>query len=100
MTMHKNKVLAKFLLFPLIFCLLLVPPFPNFIIAAKASSGATAAVPFSEGAVVNVVDAIGLTVSDLDRSVEFFTKVLFFEKVSDVEVFGKAYEHLQGIFGL
>ncbi len=46
------------------------------------------------------VSAVGLTVSDMDRSVDFFTRVLTFEKVSDVEVAGDAYEHLQGLFGL
>ena len=49
---------------------------------------------------VTAVDAIGLTVSDLDRSVEFFTRVLSFEKVSEVEVAGSEYEHLQGLFGV
>lgn len=46
------------------------------------------------------VDSIGLTVSDMDRSVDFFTKVLSFEKVSDVEVWGADHERLQGVFGL
>ena len=46
------------------------------------------------------VDAVGMTVSDLDRSVEFFSKVLNFEKVSDLEVYGGEYEKLQGVFGL
>ena len=46
------------------------------------------------------VDAVGFTVRDLDRSVEFFTKVLTFEKQWEVEVAGDAYEHLQGVFGL
>ena len=46
------------------------------------------------------VVSVGLTVSDMDRSVEFFTKVLTFEKVSDVEVAGGDYERLQGVFGL
>ena len=32
------------------------------------------------------VDAIGMTVSDLDRSVEFYTKVLTFEKVSGLRL--------------
>jgi len=41
-----------------------------------------------------------MTVSDMDRSVEFFTQVLSFEKVSDVEVSGRDYEQLQGVFGL
>ena len=50
----------------------------------------------SEGALVRAVDAIGLTVADADRSVEFFEKVLSFEKASDEEVIGKEYEKRQG----
>ena len=49
---------------------------------------------------VAAVDAVGMTVSDIDRSIEFYEKVLTFEKVSDVEVAGTAYEHLQGVFGV
>lgn len=49
---------------------------------------------------VTAVDAVGFTVSDMERSIEFFTKVLSFEQVSDVEVIGEEYEHLQGVFGL
>jgi catechol 2,3-dioxygenase-like lactoylglutathione lyase family enzyme len=48
---------------------------------------------------VKSVDAVGMTVSDIDRSVEFFSKVLSFEKVSDIEVAGSEYERLQGVFG-
>jgi catechol 2,3-dioxygenase-like lactoylglutathione lyase family enzyme len=48
---------------------------------------------------VKSVDAVGMTVSDMDRSVEFFSKVLSFEKVSDIEVTGSEYERLQGVFG-
>ena len=48
---------------------------------------------------VKSVDAVGITVSEIDRSVEFFSKVLSFEKVSDVEVAGSEYERLQGVFG-
>jgi catechol 2,3-dioxygenase-like lactoylglutathione lyase family enzyme len=59
------------------------------------SSGSTSGLPLVEG-----VDAVGLTVSDMDRSVEFYSKVLSFEKVSDVEVTGDDYERLQGVFGL
>src|ERR1700704_3294308 len=51
-------------------------------------------------ALVNGVDSIGMTVSDLDRSVEFYSKVLSFEKVSETEVDGSDYEHLEGVFGL
>lgn len=49
---------------------------------------------------VQAVDSVGFTVSDVDRSVEFFSKVLSFEKVSETEVTGDEYEHLQGVFGL
>ena len=49
---------------------------------------------------VVAVDAVGMTVSDMDRSVEFYSKVLTFETLSDIEVWGEAYEHLQGLFGL
>src|SRR6516165_2113742 len=51
-------------------------------------------------ALVKGVDSIGLTVSDLDRSVDFYSSVLHFEKVSETEVDGEAYEHLAGVFGL
>jgi catechol 2,3-dioxygenase-like lactoylglutathione lyase family enzyme len=49
---------------------------------------------------VKSVDAVGLTVSDMDHSVEFFSKLLSFEKVSDVEVVGSEYERLKGLFGV
>ena len=48
---------------------------------------------------VKSVDAVGMTVTDMDRSVEFFSKVLTFEKVSDIEVAGSEYERLEGVFG-
>src|SRR6266702_2361334 len=51
-------------------------------------------------ALVEGVDAIGITVSDMDRAVDFYSKVLTFEKVSDTEVAGESYEHLEGVFGL
>lgn len=51
-------------------------------------------------ALVEGVDAIGITVSDMDRAVAFYSKVLTFEKVSDTEVAGEDYEHLEGVFGL
>ena len=49
---------------------------------------------------VEQVGAIGMTVSDMDTSVDFYSRVLSFEKVSDVEVTGEDYERLQGVFGL
>ena len=51
-------------------------------------------------ALVEGVDAIGITVSDMDRAIDFYSKVLTFERVSDTEVAGENYEHLEGVFGL
>jgi catechol 2,3-dioxygenase-like lactoylglutathione lyase family enzyme len=48
---------------------------------------------------VTAVDAVGMTVSDMNRAVEFYTSVLSFEKLSDVEVSGREYELLSGVFG-
>jgi catechol 2,3-dioxygenase-like lactoylglutathione lyase family enzyme len=42
---------------------------------------------------------VGITVSDMDRAVDFYTRVLSFEKTSDVEVSGREYELLSGVFG-
>src|SRR3974377_381424 len=51
-------------------------------------------------ALVDGIAAIGITVSDLDRAVAFYSKVLTFEKISDIEVAGEDYEHLEGVFGV
>ena len=48
---------------------------------------------------VDAVASVGMTVSDMDRSVAFYTEVLDFTKVSDVEVAGRSYELLHGVFG-
>ena len=45
------------------------------------------------------VSMVGLTVSDMDRSVDFYTRVLDFERVSDAELQGGAVERLQGVSG-
>jgi len=62
------------------------------LLAAPAASAAST--------LAGSVDSVGITVSDMDRSVAFFTDVLDFEKVSDVEVAGGEYERLQGVFPL
>jgi catechol 2,3-dioxygenase-like lactoylglutathione lyase family enzyme len=44
------------------------------------------------------VESVGMTVSDLDRSVEFYSE-LGFHKVSETELQGAEFEHLEGVFG-
>jgi catechol 2,3-dioxygenase-like lactoylglutathione lyase family enzyme len=48
---------------------------------------------------VTAVDSVGITVADMSRAVDFYTSVLSFEKTSDVEVSGREYELLSGVFG-
>jgi catechol 2,3-dioxygenase-like lactoylglutathione lyase family enzyme len=70
---------------------------------AREPEAVAARVPFQPIAAslaVERVDAVGMTVADMERSIEFYSKVLSFEKVSDVEVVGEEYEHLEGVFGL
>ena len=45
--------------------------------------------PAQRDPLVQGVDAIGITVSDMDRAMEFYSKVLTFEKISDTEVAGE-----------
>ncbi len=46
------------------------------------------------------VPLVGLTVSDMDRSLEFYTRVLPFTVEADTEVAGGGWERLTGIFGV
>jgi len=49
---------------------------------------------------ITAVDSVGITVSDMDRAIQFYSEVLAFQKISDVEVLGSEYERLQGLFGV
>src|SRR5437868_7250624 len=49
---------------------------------------------------ISGVDAIDMTVSDIDRAVSFYSGVLSFKKISDREVAGETYESLEGAFGV
>jgi catechol 2,3-dioxygenase-like lactoylglutathione lyase family enzyme len=49
---------------------------------------------------ISAVDAVDMTVADMDRSVTFYWSVLNFQKTSDTEVVGELYEDLEGVFGV
>ena len=49
---------------------------------------------------VKALGSIVMNVSDMDRSVDFYSKVLSFEKVSEFELGGPEYEKLFGVDGL
>ncbi len=65
------------------------------VLLAAVSAAASERAPL-----VAAVDSIGVTVADLDRSVEFYTKVLTFEKVAEFEVHGDEIERTVGVFGV
>lgn len=48
---------------------------------------------------VSKVESVGFTVSDMDKAIDFYTRILPFEKVSDTETLGADFEHLSGVFG-
>ena len=54
----------------------------------------------AQQALVRAVGPIGITVSDMDRALDFYTRVLHFTRLSDEEFTGENYEHLKGLFGL
>ncbi|HSD25811.1 MAG TPA: VOC family protein [Vicinamibacteria bacterium] len=54
----------------------------------------------ADAPIVQAVESVGFTVSDLDRSVRFFVEVLDFAKVDEQEVEGEAWERLTGVFGM
>lgn len=49
---------------------------------------------------VSAVASVGMTVGDLDRSVAFYSHVLSFSKIHEMELSGDSWEHLEGVFGL
>src|SRR5215469_2872889 len=51
-----------------------------------ASSRQSAKATNPDKAAVQSVDSVGMTVSDIDRSIAFYSQVLSFAKVSDLEL--------------
>lgn len=73
-------------------------PLPVIALALALVVGAWTGAGLAQ--LAQAVEAVGITVSDMDRAIDFYSRVLSFEKVSDVEAWGPEYERLQGLFGL
>ena len=71
-------------------------PFGWLIVGLVA---ALALLSSAHGQTVSRIESVGFTVSDMDKALDFYTRILPFRKVSDVESFGPAVEHLSGVFG-
>jgi catechol 2,3-dioxygenase-like lactoylglutathione lyase family enzyme len=67
-------------------------PAPQMATADGASPAGSAGTAGAQA-----VTMVGLTVSSIDRSVEFYSRVLDFEKTSDHEALGPAYQALDGV---
>jgi catechol 2,3-dioxygenase-like lactoylglutathione lyase family enzyme len=76
------------------------PPLLALIATLLVSCVITAFMPARVPLAVTQVESIAMTVSDMDRAIDFYTRVLTFEKLSDREVAGDGYEHLWGLFGV
>src|SRR5215831_10082679 len=72
-------------LLPLLWALLLSPA-PPLLQAAAALQTQTE--PGARRAIVRSVESVGMTVSDMDRSLDFYSSILSFAKISDVELYG------------
>jgi len=80
----------------------------EFKIGVSRSSLALVFLPFAfllftSAAIAQIVKAvgpIGMTVSQMDRSVEFFSRALGFTKISDVEATGPRVDTLYGLSGI
>ena len=74
------------------------------VLGAQASFTTSACVAHGQAQaaepLVSAVGSVGMTVEDLNRSVEFYSRVLSFNKIREVELSGDAWEHLEGVFGL
>src|SRR5215469_10149187 len=68
----------------------------RFLLLACLVAGARAAA----SPLASAVDSVDITVSDMDRAVDFYSRVLCFKKVRDSEVTGETYENLEGVFGV
>src|SRR5215831_15897466 len=67
----------------------------RFLLLVSLVAGARAAA----SPLASAVDSVDITVSDMDRAVDFYSHVLSFTKVRDTEVAGETYENLEGVFG-
>ena len=69
------------------------------LLAAAIVASVLAYCPMAWAQLVKAVDAVGITVGDMDRALAFYTGVLTFAVVSDREVAGPDWERLTGVSG-
>ncbi len=70
------------------------------VLAAALLIAITKGTVSGESAAIVGVGDVGMTVSDMDRSVAFYTQVLDFTQISDDEISGSAFERLEVFLAL
>lgn len=74
--------------------------FPKLLLAVAVLAAVGAGRTAAEASIrIRSVGPILITVSDMDRAVDFYGRVLTFEKVFDSEAAGEDIEHYFGVFG-
>ena len=69
------------------------------LVAALLAMSASAVASPATRPAIEAVDHVSIVVSDADRAIDFYTRVLDFKLVSDSEVAGRDLEALEGVFG-
>ena len=102
MSNRLTKILNRSILAAVVFASIAIAPQLQILSQPTLQNGSSISAQRSQTTQnpVVAVDSVGMTVSDMDRSIDFYTKVLSFNKVSDAEVLGTEYERLQGLFGV
>ncbi|MBS0195394.1 MAG: VOC family protein [Planctomycetes bacterium] len=85
-----NRLQAK-IRFPVLLAALINAPAVATAVDPPSPAGPTPA--------VQAVSAIGITVGDLDRALDFYKDTLTFELTEQTEVTGESVERLSGVFG-
>lgn len=81
-------------------------PFLSLLLSATGLHGASdvptpsAAHRRDDAITTRAVELVGITVADLERSIDFYTRVLDFELESRAELAGGAFERLHGVFAM
>src|SRR5438128_1453883 len=68
-------------------------------LSMSGQTSPTTQAPAAQTGAARAVIRVGMTVDDADRSIDFYTRVLDFQKISDSEVAGKEVEQLEDVFG-
>lgn len=98
-TRWARRILLSFAVFSMVALVPYAPGFSRVAPSLDHSPVVTLAQTPATPIAVQQVAAVGMTVSDMDRAVDFYSDLLGFRKISDMEVSGAAYEQLEGVRG-